>query len=66
MLILMRKKDEMIRIGDDITVTVLSVEGQQVRLGVQAPRNVVVDREEVAERRRAGNWAPEKSRRVGH
>jgi carbon storage regulator len=52
MLILSRKIGEVIRIGDDIEVKVISVSGTTVRLGVQAPRDVVVDREEIAERKR--------------
>lgn len=48
MLILSRKVDEALRIGDDITVTVLSVKGNQVRLGIKAPKDVTVHREEVA------------------
>ena len=38
-------------IGDDITVTVLGVNGQQVRIGVEAPKTVVVDRSEIRTRR---------------
>lgn len=54
MLILTRNVGELLRIGDDITVTVLGVRGQQVRLGIQAPREVTVDREEIRERRIQG------------
>lgn len=52
MLILTRRISETLCIGDNIEVTVLAVTGNQVRLGVKAPRDVVVDREEVAERKR--------------
>ena len=52
MLILTRRIGETIRVGDDISVTVVQVNGNQVRLGIQAPRNVVVDREEIAERKK--------------
>jgi carbon storage regulator len=52
MLILTRRFNETIRIGDDIGITVLAVKGSQVRFGINAPRHVVVDREEVAIRRR--------------
>lgn len=51
MLILTRNVGELLHIGDDITVTVLGIRGQQVRLGIQAPREVTVDREEIRERR---------------
>ncbi len=48
MLILSRKPGETIRIGDDIEVTVLRVAGYQVRLGIQAPKDVNIVREEIA------------------
>jgi carbon storage regulator len=41
-----------LRIGDDVEVTVMAVNGSQVRIGIKAPINVSVDREEVAERKR--------------
>lgn len=47
MLILTRKLGESITIGDDIKVSVLGVRGRQVRLGIEAPSNVVVHREEI-------------------
>jgi carbon storage regulator len=52
-LILTRKIGETVMIGDKITVTVLAVNGNQVRVGVNAPRDVAVHREEVFERVRA-------------
>ena len=50
MLILTRRIGETLNIGDNVTVTVLSIQGQQIRLGVNAPREVAVHREEVYER----------------
>jgi carbon storage regulator len=50
MLILTRRRGEIITIGADITVTVLEVKGYQVRLGIQAPRDCPVHREEIAQR----------------
>ena len=52
MLILTRRAGEALRIGDDIEVTVMAVNGSQVRIGIHAPRDVAVDREEIAERKR--------------
>ena len=50
MLILTRRVNESLMIGDKITVTVLEVKGSQVRLGVNAPKEVPVHRKEVYER----------------
>lgn len=47
MLILTRRVGETLVVGDDVTVTVLGVKGNQVRIGVNAPRNVDVHREEI-------------------
>lgn len=47
MLILARKIDEKIKIGNDITLTIISVQGDQVKIGVEAPKNVKVFRQEV-------------------
>ena len=53
MLILSRRPRESVKIGDEVTVTVLGVKGGQVRLGFTAPPDVAVHREEVYERIRA-------------
>jgi carbon storage regulator len=45
-------------IGDNVTVTILGIKGNQVRLGIEAPRDVVVDREEVHQRKQAEYRAP--------
>ena len=50
MLILTRRVGETVMIGEDVTVTVLGVKGNQVRIGVNAPRDVAVHREEIFER----------------
>lgn len=49
MLILSRKIDEKIKIGDEITLTIIEVKGDQVKIGVEAPKNVKVFRQEVFE-----------------
>ncbi len=58
MLILTRRTGESLRIGDNVEVTVMAVNGSQVRIGIKAPRNVTVDREEIAERKRLEKGAP--------
>ncbi|MEE9351498.1 MAG: carbon storage regulator CsrA [Thiotrichaceae bacterium] len=50
MLILTRRVGETLTIGDDITVTVLSVNGRQARIGIDAPKDVPVHREEIYQR----------------
>jgi carbon storage regulator len=47
MLILTRRIGETMMVGDEITVTVLGVKGNQIRLGINAPKNVAIDREEI-------------------
>ncbi len=59
MLILTRKVGEALKIGDDITVTVLSVKGHQVRVGIDAPKDVSVHREEIYNRIKYGDDQPE-------
>jgi carbon storage regulator len=63
MLILTRKVNETVMIGNDVTITVLGVNGSQVRIGVSAPKNVAVHREEIYDRiKREQPSSPE----VGH
>lgn len=50
MLILTRRVGETLMVGDEVTVTVLGVKGNQVRIGVIAPRDVAVHREEIYQR----------------
>lgn len=49
MLILTRKKDQTIKIGDDIEITITAVEGEQVKVGISAPKHVEIHRKEVYE-----------------
>ncbi len=64
MLILTRRRGETLNIGDEVQVTVLGIKGNQVRIGIDAPKNVPVHRQEVYERiKRAeqeANTGPEK------
>jgi carbon storage regulator len=55
MLVLTRRPGESVMVGDDVTITVLEVRGDVVRLGIQAPRTVQVHREEVYRELQAAN-----------
>ena len=55
MLVLTRKSGEAINVGDEITVTVLEVRGNQVRLGIQAPLDVIIHRKELYEKIKGEN-----------
>lgn len=59
MLILTRRVGETLMVGDEVTITVLGVKGNQVRLGVNAPKHVAVHREEIYERIRKEGDTPD-------
>ncbi|MDW8479793.1 MAG: carbon storage regulator CsrA [Xanthomonadales bacterium] len=61
MLILTRRVGETLMIGDEVTVTVLGVKGNQVRIGINAPREVAVHREEIYRRIKAEAQAAQRS-----
>jgi len=60
-LILSRRTDESIVIGDEVTITILSVKGKQVRIGITAPPDVSVHREEIYQRIQSGDPVEEQS-----
>lgn len=64
MLILTRKTGERVRIGEDIVITVFGINGNQVRLGVDAPREIEVHREEIYERIQTENGSGKIARRA--
>ena len=55
MLILTRKLDERITIGNDIVITLLEIKGSQVKLGIEAPKGISIHRQEIYERIRREN-----------
>ncbi len=61
MLVLSRKRDERIVIGDNIVITVVEVRGDKVRLGIEAPSEVPVHRQEVLEAMRRSSETSSKS-----
>ncbi|MCU0959825.1 MAG: carbon storage regulator CsrA [Pirellulaceae bacterium] len=70
MLVLSRHRDESIMIGDEIVVTIVDIRGDKVRLGINAPQDVPVHRQEVyeaiqRENRKAGNLQPNDTRSLG-
>jgi carbon storage regulator CsrA len=58
MLILTRRINEQIRVGDDVLITVLGWRGNQVRIGIEAPKSVTVNREEIHQQALAGVTFP--------
>ncbi len=70
MLVLSRQRDESIMIGDNIVVTIVDIRGDKVRLGINAPSEIPVHRQEVyeaiqRENIRAASLAPEETRGIG-
>ena len=70
MLVLSRHRDESIMIGDDIVITIVDIRGDKVRLGIDAPTDIPVHRQEVydaiqRENRKAAQTDPKETRRLG-
>jgi carbon storage regulator len=65
MLVLTRKKEESIRIGDDITIKIVDIDNRQVKLGIEAPKHVAINREEIYRRILAENEAASKTLGAG-
>jgi carbon storage regulator len=70
MLVLSRHRDESIMIGDDVVVTIVDIRGDKVRLGIDAPQDIPVHRQEVyeaiqRENRNAAQLGPQDTRQVG-
>ncbi|MFW6169873.1 MAG: carbon storage regulator CsrA [Planctomycetota bacterium] len=70
MLVLSRHRDESIMIGDEIVITVVDIRGDKVRLGIDAPQDIPVHRQEVydaiqRENRKASQVQPQETRDVG-
>jgi len=63
LLILSRRTDESIVIGDEVTITILSVKGKQVRIGITAPPDVAVHREEIYQRIQSGEPIADSSKK---
>lgn len=55
MLVLSRRLGEILKIGEDIELVVLGIYGNQIRLGINAPNEVAVDREEIRVRKKSGH-----------
>ena len=64
MLVLSRRKDETIMIGDNVEITIVDIKGDTVRLGIQAPRAISVHRKEIYEAIQAENIAAAKQQAV--